>query len=153
LGWNREAFISLYCPKEWRLNVLKGIYVLIIQVSNDAEVHVGALGKLTFKKGLYAYVGSAQNSLKQRVKRHLRREKRRFWHVDYLLGNDAAKVIEVFHKQADKTEECAVAKAIGKRGEPIDGFGSSDCSCKSHLFCMRDYRFLRGFMRVLNVKT
>ena len=132
---------------------MKGVYVLIIQVSNDAAVQVGALGKLTFKKGLYAYVGSAQGNLEQRVKRHLRREKRRFWHVDYLLGNDAAKVIEVFYKQADKTEECAVAKAIGERGESIDGFGSSDCRCKSHLFRLRDYRFLREFMRVLDVKT
>ena len=132
---------------------MKGVYVLIIQVSNDAGVQVGALGKLTFPKGLYAYVGSAQGNLEQRVKRHLRREKRRFWHVDYLLGNDAAKVIEVFYKQADKTEECAVAKAIGERGESIDGFGSSDCRCKSHLFRLRDYRFLREFMRVLDVKT
>jgi len=116
-------------------------------------VNVGAIGRLTFKKGLYAYVGSAQNNLEQRVKRHLRKEKRKFWRVDYLLDNDATKVIEVFHKQADKTEECAIAKVIGERGEPMDGFGSSDCSCKSHLFRIGDYGFLQEFMHVLGVKT
>lgn len=29
---------------------MKGIYVLIIQVSSDVAVQVGALGKLTFKR-------------------------------------------------------------------------------------------------------
>jgi len=127
---------------------LKGIYVLIIQLSSDTAVEVGALGKLTFKKGWYAYVGSAQNNLEQRVRRHLRKEKRKFWHVDYLLDSDAAKVIAVFHKQIDKTGECAVAKAIGEKGEAVDGFGSSDCNCKSHLYRIEDYGFLQEFMCV-----
>ena len=120
---------------------MKGIYVLIIQVTNDAVVQVGALGKLTFPKGMYAYVGSAQNNLEKRVSRHLRREKRRFWHIDYLLDNDAAKIIAVFHKQADKSGECAVAKTIGEKSEAVKGFGSSDCNCKSHLFRVEDYVF------------
>jgi Uri superfamily endonuclease len=138
---------------EKRGSVLKGVYVLIIQVDEDTGVNVGALGRLTFKKGLYAYVGSAQNNLEQRVKRHLRKEKSKFWHVDYLLANDAAKVVKVFYKQADKTEECTIAKAISKRGEPVDRFGSSGCSCSSHLFRIEDYGFLQKFVRVLEVKT
>jgi Uri superfamily endonuclease len=125
---------------------LKGIYILIIQLSSDAAVQVGALGKLIFKKGLYAYVGSAQNNLEQRVRRHLTKEKRKFWHIDYLLDNDVAKVTAVFHKEADKTEECTVAKAIGKKGEAAVGFGSSDCNCKSHLYRIEDCGFLQEFM-------
>jgi Uri superfamily endonuclease len=131
---------------------LKGVYVLIIRVDEDADVNVGAMGRLTFKKGLYAYVGSAQNNLEQRVKRHLRKEKRRFWHVDHLLDNEATKVVEVFYEQADKAEECAIAGVIGERGVPIEGFGSSDCSCKSHLFRIEDYGFLQEFMQVSGVK-
>jgi Uri superfamily endonuclease len=131
---------------------LKGVYVLVIQVDKDTQVNVGALGKSTFKKGLYAYVGSAQNNLEQRVKRHLRKEKRKFWHVDYLLDNDATRVVEVFHRRADRTEECAIAKAIGRRGEPINGFGSSDCNCRSHLFRIIDYEFLQESMQVLDLK-
>jgi Uri superfamily endonuclease len=125
---------------------LKGIYVLIIQLSSDVTVQVGALGKLTFKKDLYAYVGSAQNNLEKRVNRHLRKKKRKFWHIDYLLDNEATKVITVFHKQAGKAEECAVARAIGERGEAVAGFGASDCNCKSHLYHIEDYGFLRQFM-------
>ena len=133
--------------------VLKGVYVLIIEINRDTLLNVGALGKSTFKKGLYAYVGSAQNDLEQRVKRHLRKNKRKFWHVDYLLDDDATRVVKVFHKQADKSGECAIAKVIGERGEPIHNFGSSDCNCKSHLFRIRDYEFLKESMRVLEVKT
>jgi Uri superfamily endonuclease len=135
------------------MRVLKGVYVLVIQVDEDTGVNVGALGRLTFKKGLYAYVGSAQNNLEQRVKRHLRKGKRKFWHVDYLLDNETTKVVEVLQQQADKAEECAIAGVIGERGEPIDGFGSSDCSCKSHLFRIGDLGFLQEFIQVLGVKT
>ena len=121
-------------------------------MEEDTDVNVGALGRLTFKKGLYAYVGSAQNNLEQRVKRHLRKSKRKFWHVDYLLDDEAAKVVEVFQRQADKAEECRIAGVIGERGVPIDGFGSSDCSCRSHLFRIGDYGFLQEFMQVSGVK-
>jgi Uri superfamily endonuclease len=135
-----------------RLSFLKGVYVLVIRVDEDTDVNVGALGGLTFKKGLYAYVGSAQSSLEQRVRRHLRKGKRKFWHVDYLLDDEGAKVVEVFQRQADKAEECRIAGLIGERGMSIDGFGSSDCSCKSHLFRIEKYGFLQKFMQVLGVK-
>lgn len=132
---------------------MNGIYVLIIQISHDITVQVGALGKLTFTKGLYAYVGSAQGNLEQRVHRHLRKEKRNFWHVDYLLDNPSAKILEVFYKQAAKAEECTVAQTISKRGMLVAGFGASDCQCKSHLFLVKTYGFLREFMHVLDVET
>jgi Uri superfamily endonuclease len=132
---------------------LKGIYALIIQVDKDAGVIVGALGKLTFEKGIYAYVGSAQANLEQRIKRHLAKEKRLFWHIDYLLNDSAARIVKVLYKQADKTEECELAKTIGERGESVEGFGCSDCSCKSHLFRIGDYRFLQESMRVVHVET
>jgi Uri superfamily endonuclease len=112
---------------------------------------VGALGTLTLKSGLYAYVGSAQANLEQRINRHLRKEKRLFWHIDYLLDNAAAKVVNVFYKEADKTGECAAAKELSEKGEPIDGFGCSDCECRSHLFRIGDdYGFLLESMQVLS---
>jgi len=132
---------------------LKGVYVLIIQVNKDSDVNVGALGKLRFEKGLYAYVGSAQTNLEKRIKRHFRKEKRKFWHVDYLLDNSSAKIAKVVFKQASKSEECETAKVIDERGEPITGFGCSDCNCKSHLFHIRDHRFLQETMRVFPAET
>ena len=132
---------------------MRGVYVLIIQVDENVDVNVGALGKLTFEKGLYAYVGSAQANLEQRIKRHLRKEKRLFWHIDYLLNDSVARIVKVLYKQANRIEECELAEVIGERGEPVDGFGCSDCSCKSHLFRIGDYRFLQESMRVVHVET
>jgi Uri superfamily endonuclease len=132
---------------------LKGIYVLIIRVAEDVSVNVGALGKTVFTKGLYAYVGSAQANLEQRVKRHLRSDKRRFWHIDYLLDNPAAEIVKVFFKQAAKPEECKTAKAIGETSEPVAGFGCSDCNCRSHLFHIENYKFMQETMQVFLAGT
>jgi Uri superfamily endonuclease len=127
--------------------------VLIIQVDENVDVTVGALGKLTFEKGLYVYVGSAQANLEQRIKRHLGKEKRLFWHIDYLLNDSVARIVKVLYKQVDRIEECELAEVIGERGESVEGFGCSDCSCKSHLFRIGDYRFLQESMRVVHVET
>lgn len=117
-------------------------------MEKEAVLNVGALGTLAFKPGLYAYVGSAQTNLEQRIKRHLRKEKRLFWHIDYLLDSEATKVVKVLHKKAGKTEECTLARALSEKGEPVDGFGCSDCDCRSHLFRIGDYGFLLDSMQM-----
>lgn len=132
---------------------MKGIYVLLISISKGISVNVGALGTVTFEKGLYAYVGSAQNSLEKRVERHLGRAKRKFWHIDYLLDSVGVKVLKVFWAEALKLEECQISRKIAERGIPIRGFGSSDCRCESHLFKLRNYGFLREFMHGIQVKA
>ena len=108
--------------------------MLIIQVDENVDVNVGALGKLTFEKGMYAYVGSAQANLEQRIKRHLGKEKRLFWHIDYLLSESSLEVIW----QIDSLErlECVWARAVTRFSDArilVRGFGSSDCNCPSHL--------------------
>lgn len=95
---------------------------------------MGALGKIEFGKGTYAYVGSAQNGIEKRVARHLRREKRKFWHIDYLLAQEAVRIEKVLYKRAPRQEECRTAQTLSKPGNPVRGFGSSGCSCSSHLF-------------------
>ncbi|MEM2108286.1 MAG: GIY-YIG nuclease family protein [Candidatus Bathyarchaeia archaeon] len=133
--------------------MLKGIYALIIQLDKDISVNVGALGNLPFKKGLYAYVGSAQANLAHRIRRYFRKEKHLFWHIDYLLNNRSASIIKVFYKEATKSGECMLAHEISTRGTHVAGFGCSDCRCKSHLFYITDYRFLQDTMQTVRLKT
>ncbi|MEM2099425.1 MAG: GIY-YIG nuclease family protein [Candidatus Bathyarchaeia archaeon] len=132
---------------------MKGIYVLLLQVTSDIIVRVGAIGEIPFKKGLYVYVGSAQNNLEKRVQRHLKKEKHKFWHIDYLLDNSNVKVAAVFYKNACQTEECSIARVIGEKGRAVNSFGSSDCQCESHLFQINNVEFLCKIMKVLPLET
>lgn len=125
---------------------MKGVYVLVISVGKGFRVNVGVLGSIFFEKGLYAYVGSAQNGLERRVQRHLRKTKKKFWHIDYLLDDDAVRIVKVFCKEAEKSEECKIARKLSERGIAVKRFGCSDCGCVSHLFRVNDYDFLRDFM-------
>ena len=118
-----------------------------MRLSESAKISVGALGKLQLAKGTYIYVGSAQNGLEKRVERHFRREKRKFWHIDYLLENPTSKIVTLFYKEAPKTLECVIAEAISRRGEAVTGFGCSDCHCRSHLFRIEKFDFLAQFMQ------
>lgn len=135
------------------MNTLKGVYALVIELGKTVIIDVGALGSMEFRKGLYVYIGSAQKNLELRLKRHLRKEKRLFWHVDYLLRSEDAKLIRALYKQANRPEECKIAKELAERSEPINGFGCSDCTCRSHLFRLKEYEFLLEFMQVLKVET
>ena len=135
------------------MTTLQGIYVIVIKVNKDTNIHIGALGNLSFKKGLYAYVGSAQKNLQKRIKRHLRKQKSIFWHIDYLLDNPASKPVKIFFKQAGKTEECRIAQQIGTLNEAVIGFGCSDCNCKSHLFRIKETLFLQKNMLKLNANA
>ena len=117
----------------------KGSYILIIHVDKPIKISIGKLGVFEFKPGYYAYVGSAMGkgatSLIGRVKRHLRKEKKLRWHVDYLLSK--AKVVHVLYSTLERSE-CTLSKMLYKAGfKPyIKGFGSSDCrqKCVSHLY-------------------
>jgi len=131
---------------------VKGIYVLIISVGKGIKVNVGALGSMFFERGSYAYVGSAQNGLERRVQRHLRKAKKKFWHIDYLLDNDAVRIVKVFCKAAEKSEECRIAGKLGEVGVPVVNFGCSDCGCVSHLFRVDDYGLLRDFMSDMHLR-
>ncbi len=125
---------------------LKGIYVLIIQLDAEVKIRVGALGTIAFLAGTYAYVGSAQNSLEQRVRRHLRKEKKLFWHIDYLLADKAANVTQVYYVAGDKACECNIASLVAQKAAPIFGFGCSDCNCDSHPFHAESFHFIDKHM-------
>lgn len=117
---------------------MKGTYALIIQVPFDVEIVVGALGRKSFRAGYYVYVGSAMSGLKERVGRHLKEEKRMHWHIDYLLTR--ARVVDLIFAEGEG--ECEVSQNLSGRLQPIEGFGSSDCRCQTHLFYHPDLSIL-----------
>ena len=113
---------------------MKGIYSLLIHLSKGKNIKVGKLGIFHFPEGYYIYVGSAMNGIEQRVTRHKRKEKKKRWHIDYLL--EEAEVIDVFIKgNVKRKEECKTVNEWIKKGGKIlvKGFGSSDCKCETHL--------------------
>ena len=132
---------------------MKGIYVLIIKIATQLRLKIGALGETIFPASTYAYVGSAQSSIESRVKRHMRKEKKFFWHIDYLLADNSIKVVQIYYLAGEKACECQTAQLIAKYSKPVPNFGCSDCNCKSHLFYSDNFDFLIYQMKLLTLPT
>ena len=129
---------------------MKGIYVLIISVNRNIGVNIGALGTVSFDKGLYVYVGSAQNNLEKRIARHHRKVKKKFWHIDHLLSNSFAEVVTESYMETDKSAECRIARRLSQKGIAVKHFGCSDCNCVSHLFKVENFGSLSDFISELD---
>ncbi|MEM3612282.1 MAG: GIY-YIG nuclease family protein [Candidatus Bathyarchaeia archaeon] len=126
-----------------RKGLVKGVYVLAISVSKNINVKVCSRKNFFLEKGFYAYAGSAQKSLEKRLIRHFSKtSKKRFWHIDHLLAINGVSVVKAFYKEATKQEECRTAQSLGGIAFPIDGFGCSDCKCRSHLFSFKSLSLL-----------
>jgi len=123
-----------------------GVYCLCISVEKQTQIKVGALGELTFQRGKYVYVGSALNGLRPRVLRHINNSLGKgnvnHWHIDYILKETKVSVSAVYQKYTEEKEECKLAESVSQHGDPILGFGCSDCRCVSHLFKVKDFSFL-----------
>ena len=111
---------------------MKGCYVLLIELKKNQDIDIGKLGNISFRKGFYIYIGSAMNGLENRIERHLRKDKKFHWHIDYFL--EKTKILQIFYKENNKKEECKIAEIFNQNFFSIPNFGCSDCSCKSHLF-------------------
>jgi len=110
----------------------RGSYILLVKLPEEQTITIGRLGALRFTRGYYAYVGSAMGGFTSRLRRHLRREKKVHWHIDYLLQR--ASVLDIITAETEHRLECTIAQALTGRFEFIPGFGASDCRCRSHLF-------------------
>jgi Uri superfamily endonuclease len=111
---------------------MKGSYILLMELSEGQEIWVGRLGSIFFCGGFYAYVGSAMNGLDVRLARHLRREKKSHWHIDYLLKQ--AVIREIVLYPSESKVECSLSLSMAGEFQHVPGFGSSDCHCASHLY-------------------
>ncbi len=118
---------------------LKGTYCLLIHLKQDSRVTIGKLGEKSFKNGYYVYVGSALNSLETRIRRHLRDDKKLYWHIDYLLACENAEIKDVLFTSGNFKWECTIASEIAEMGVGAKNFGCSDCKCESHLLFFKEY--------------
>lgn len=116
---------------------LTGTYVLVIYLQKRKKIGIGRLGTFSFHRGYYLYIGSAfgPGGLNSRIRRHLQRTKKHHWHIDYLAA--AATIKEVWFSSNSDKYECRwtnILKGISELQLLVPDFGSSDCSCHSHLF-------------------
>jgi Uri superfamily endonuclease len=116
----------------------KGSYCLILTCNHSSSLTIGSLGEVRFSEGWYVYCGSAQGpGGLVRVARHLRVHTSGIsaprWHIDYLLCSTSFGLMaSVSAPGRERENECRIAGSLS--GEPVYGFGCSDCSCRSHLF-------------------
>lgn len=117
------------------LPTLPGTYVLLLYLRKGARIVVGRVGPITFKRGWYAYIGSAfgPGGLAARLGRHLRPQKKLHWHIDYLRA--IAEPREIWYSTAPESlEHDWAANLLKGTGTPLIGLGCTDCRCISHLF-------------------
>ncbi len=117
-------------------------------MKNHEKVRIGRKGEVNFESGYYAYVGSALSGLKNRLKRHLNSSKKKRWHIDYLL--EKAKIEGFFVWLSRNNIEDKIACKLIRKFEYVNGFGSSDSKCRSHLFYSDNkQKLVKALFRVL----
>lgn len=106
-------------------------YQLHIRLRQSHSLTIGKLGTFDFPAGIYIYTGSARRNMEARIERHLRREKRLRWHIDFLTTCPDAEIIQI---DQFGLPECQLNQATAG-SILIHGFGASDCRnrCGSHL--------------------
>lgn len=136
-------------PENGDCKMKGGVYSLIIRLSRSVEINIGRLGNFVFPKGFYIYIGSAQNGLEKRINRHISSNKKLHWHIDYLLSY--AKIVKVLRYAGDRDAECKLSCMIGGcdgANVIVNGFGSSDCDCMTHLYYFKN---MTGIIKDLNL--
>jgi Uri superfamily endonuclease len=82
------------------------------------------------------------NGLGARLNRHMRRQKKLHWHIDYLLASAHARVEKVILYPPATDQECRQNQRIGTlpgASIALKRFGATDCrrGCVSHLVFFR----------------
>jgi Uri superfamily endonuclease len=121
-----------------QLPKIAGSYILFSQLMDLVTVQVGHLGKFNFPAGWYIYSGSARGGggIRARVERHMRKDKKMHWHMDYL--RPFLQLQRVGFVISPQDYECRLNRiALDFEGAMVNtpGFGASDCQegCPSHL--------------------
>ncbi len=115
----------------------KGTYLFIFRLLRPLKITTRGGKTFDLPEGVYVYVGSAFGSggIEKRVGRHLRKDKPKRWHLDYITTTESWEFLACVPFYG-KRWECKIASLLGSLEifEPVRGFGSTDCGCVSHLF-------------------
>lgn len=119
------------------VQTVKGSYCIASFLREDSDIEIAKLGTFSFLRGMYVYTGSALSSLEGRIGRHLGKEKKMKWHIDFFL--EKAEAIAFISVISSKREECSMNSKFLEEGDVlVKGFGSSDCGCPTHLVYLGD---------------
>jgi Uri superfamily endonuclease len=114
-----------------------GVYQLGISIGKTCSILIGKRGNFTFPAGKYVYTGRAKKNLSQRIDRHKKRNKKCFWHIDYLLTDENVQLEDIAIISENSSNECNENKKLLQEDALIiaGGFGASDCknNCGAHL--------------------
>ena len=116
--------------------------MLVLKNKHPRTFEIGKSGSISTEPGYYVYIGSAMGpgGIAARLAHHRKISRRPHWHIDYLRANTT------FHEawalaSVDK-KECAWAAVFAGSVQavvPMQGFGSSDCHCATHLYFLKSY--------------
>ncbi|MDH3691419.1 MAG: GIY-YIG nuclease family protein [Gammaproteobacteria bacterium] len=133
-----------------------GTYILLARCVSKHIIRIGKIGTLRTQTGYYAYVGSAfgPGGVRARLAHHTRVSHRRHWHMDYLRP-----VVQIeaawcsFDPKQQEHQWAELCSRLPNSHAPLNGFGSSDCKCDTHLFFFSDAPSFELFRNLLSQAT
>ncbi len=113
-----------------------GTYLLLLQCDQVMRLRIGSLGELVTARGFYVYTGSAfgPGGIRARIAHHARIARRPHWHIDYLRAVSMPVAALCRYHERLEHQWAQALQDQGAMAAPLQGFGSSDCGCATHLF-------------------
>jgi len=110
-----------------------GLYFLLIRLQESYELKIAGK-EVNVPRGYYIYTGSAQKNLASRIERHCRKEKKKHWHIDYLLEFAEVIDVKILPNVPREKEDVYAEKWLALADfVPVRKFGASDSTAESHL--------------------
>ena len=129
-----------------------GTYLLLLECDLVKRLRIGSLGELVTSKGFYLYSGSAfgPGGIRARIAHHARIARRPHWHIDYLRAVSIPVAALCRYDERLEHQWAQALQGQESMAEPLQGFGSSDCGCATHLFFSATRPTLESLERALD---
>ncbi|AFZ70524.1 hypothetical protein Calag_0782 [Caldisphaera lagunensis DSM 15908] len=76
----------------------EGIYIIVFRVNDYINLIINK-NEFIIDKGYIIYIGSAGNGLNNRLRRHLTKNKKLRWHIDYVTNNKSVEPSIIYYKE------------------------------------------------------